>query len=253
MAKLTLSLFVFVAITQLVCGTSLRFKRQLEREDSPLNTDVVVVDKNGDKPTNTRYDIVNGFDKPNKTVAEEEVDLDIDDDGHFTFGGRIPGYQGFHGSFNRLFGMLNKHFDEMFHRMSSSFGRQPFGSRFRPILPAFGMDGDSTELDSDSTDVASLPDNCNTTKTELVTLHGQQFLKKTTVIKKGGPNSQIHITSISYRPVDESENVEPGSENKPEAPEKTPNPVEPSEPSEPSMPSEPTEEEGVKKETEFDI
>lgn len=64
-----------------------------------------------------------------------------------------------------------------------------------------------------NTDVAALPANYNDTKTEIITTAGgQRFIKKKTVIKKGGPGSQIFITSTSYVPVDETENMEPGSE-----------------------------------------
>lgn len=66
-------------------------------------------------------------------------------------------------------------------------------------------------FDEDRTDVDELPNNYNDTKTELVTMNGQQFIKKKTVIRKGSPGAQIFITSVSYIPVDETENVEPGS------------------------------------------
>lgn len=77
---------------------------------------------------------------------------------------------------------------------------------------ASSFDSHLDTFDEDKTDVASLPANYNDTKTEIVTIDGRQFIKKKTVIKKGSPGMQIYVTSVSYQPVDDTENVEPGSQ-----------------------------------------
>lgn len=81
------------------------------------------------------------------------------------------------------------HLTEMTRRMAASFGTG-LGTGFnRP-------------------DVDSLPDNYNNTQTELITVNGRQFIKKTTTIKKGGPGTAIFISSTTYEPVNDSENVD---------------------------------------------
>ena len=61
-------------------------------------------------------------------------------------------------------------------------------------------------------EVASLPENYNNTKTEIITVRGRQFLKKTTVIRKGGPGTSIFITSTTYEPVNDADNGTGGSD-----------------------------------------
>jgi len=169
----------------------LRSKRasEIERE-GPIGDQVVIIKdiNGGGLPSNTGYDL-----EPKKVEDEkkdEEVDLNIDeDDGRFSFGGRLPDFHHFHGSFSNLFDILQRRFEDMTRQMTHSFS-------------SFG-----------DTDVSELPDNYNNTKKDIVTINGRQFIKKETVIKKGSPGAQIFIKSISYVPVpDESENIEPASE-----------------------------------------
>lgn len=61
-------------------------------------------------------------------------------------------------------------------------------------------------------EVASIPENYNNTKTEIITIRGRQFLKKTTVIRKGGPGTSIFISSTTYEPINEADNGTSGSD-----------------------------------------
>jgi hypothetical protein len=192
-SKLTLLVLVVLALGSLSSAKLIfRSKRQVEREGQPASEIVVIKDKNGNVPSNTRYDLL-PTDKDRKPIGkdDEEVDLKVDEeDGTFTFGGRLPDFHHFHGGFSKLFNVLQRHFDDMSRRFEQNFN-------------SFS-----------GTDVSKLPDNYNQTDTEIVTApNGKRFIKKKTTIKKGGPNTQIFITSTVYEPVpDDSENVETGSE-----------------------------------------
>ena len=76
-----------------------------------------------------------------------------------------------------------------------------------------GSGGEGTSPSGESgLEVASLPENYNNTKTEIVTIRGRQFLKKTTVIRKGGPGTSIYISSTTYEPINEADNGTSGSD-----------------------------------------
>lgn len=186
-------LLSFLAISDLSSASlTIRTKRQVEREGVPASEVVVIRDKNGDVPSNTRYNFLPSGVYPAKPYADkdEEVDLKLDEDnGTFMFGGRLPDFHHFHGQFSQLFNIMAKHFDDMSKRFDQSF------SSFS------------------NTDIAKLPNNYNDTNTEIVEMGGKRFIKKKTTIKKGGPNTQIFITSTTYELVpDDNENVEPASE-----------------------------------------
>lgn len=72
--------------------------------------------------------------------------------------------------------------------------------------------GQSGQESGSGTGVATEPDNYNNTKTEIISIHGRQFLKKTTVIKKGGPGTSIFISSTTYEPINDSDNTDNGNE-----------------------------------------
>lgn len=186
-----LVVFVDLSSTKLI----IRTKRQSGREGQPASEVVVISDQtatDSTNPSNTRYDISGGDGKRKPfAAADEEVDLKVnEDDGRFTFGGRLPDFHHFHGQFSQLFDVLSRHFDDMSKRFDDNFS-------------AFS-----------ATDITKLPANYNNTETELVTMEdGKRFIKKKTTVKKGGPHTQIFITSTTYEPVpDESVNIEPGSE-----------------------------------------
>lgn len=115
---LLLVTFTLTALTE--AKTVLRFKRQIEREDLPASEIVVVRDKNGElPPPNTRYDILPKEEK-DKNCTDEDVEFDFDeDDGRFNFGGRIPDFHDFHGSFHEMFDVLNRRFEGEFVTASS--------------------------------------------------------------------------------------------------------------------------------------
>lgn len=85
--------------------------------------------------------------------------------------------------------------------------------------PCCGHDGvDTSAADNETSGTGlnvapELPDNYNNTKTEIINIHGRQFLKKTTVIKKGGPGTSIFISSTTYEPINDSDNADHGSDD----------------------------------------
>jgi len=197
-----------------------RHKRELEREgDAPSSEVVVIKDTQGPK-----YDFFPTlFGNRNDTNF---FDLDInEDDGTFNFGGQLPHFHSFHHmhhSFQDIFDSIQRRFEgkssflmsckvtnihilcplSIFHgnqmkEMTRNMMRfdNSFGPAFRP-----------------TTDVASIPDNTNKTDTEIVTLNGRRYLKKTTTIKKGGPGSSLFVRSVTFEPVNDLENSDSESE-----------------------------------------
>lgn len=184
-------IFFIVVYLAVACSGELRLrhKRSLETEDN----EVVVITSPRRGPSVPSY-------------SHDAFDLNFNENtGAFSLGGQLPNLCCHHGlhsmpSIADLFEQMQKRFEEMTRAMTSSMGNSNFTINSKDY-----------------------PDGYNKTDTEIIEMGGKKYLKKTTVIKKGGDMSGIFIKSTSYEPYEEPTVIAEGSSDS------TPESVSPSE------------------------
>ena len=183
--KNTLILLALLYLAAVCSGeVRLRHKRSLETEDN----EVVVITSPRPGPSVPSY-------------SHDAFDFNFNENtGAFSLGGQLPTLCCHHGvhsmpSFADLFEQMQKRFEEMTRAMTSSMGNSNFTINSKDY-----------------------PDGYNKTETEVIEMGGKKYLKKTTVIKKGGDTTGIFIKSTTYEPyVEDTVTGEGSSESTPES------------------------------------